>query len=239
MRQIPPSTMEVVFNVREGPKVKVGKINIEGNKVFSDRWVIRAMKNLHPIGIPKSYFLENIFAKTFDSSKLEEDKQRLQVAYQEKGYFTTRAGEHKVNIRDTGGKGFKIPIFKPNKPGKKADISINVEESRQYRLQNLNAVGMKLFRTPESILANVFQMKPGDVFSTAKLRKGLEQIRKLYGEFGYIDMVPEPDINPIPGTDGIDFTLNVDEGKQFFVRRIDFSGNTTTRDKVIDRKSVV
>jgi outer membrane protein insertion porin family len=239
LRQIPPSTMEVVFNVREGPKVKVGKINIEGNKVYSDRWVIRAMKNLHPIGIPKSYFLENIFAKTFDSSKLEEDKQRLQVAYQEKGYFTTRAGEHKVDIRDTGGKGFKIPIFKPNKPGKKADISINVEESRQYRLQNLNAVGMKLFRTPESILANVFQMKPGDVFSTAKLRKGLEQIRKLYGEFGYIDMVPEPDINPIPGTDGIDFTLNVDEGKQFFVRRIDFSGNTTTRDKVIRRELLV
>ena len=63
--------------------------------------------------------------------------------------------------------------------------------------------------------------------------------RKLYGEFGYIDMVPEPDINPIPGTDKVDFTLNVDEGKQFFVRRIDFSGNTTTRDKVIRRELLV
>ncbi len=98
---------------------------------------------------------------------------------------------------------------------------------------------MKLFRTPETILSNIFQMKVGDTFSTAKLRKGLEQIRKLYGEFGYIDMVPEPDINPVTGTDKVDFTLNVDEGKQFFVRRIDFSGNTTTRDKVIRREILV
>ena len=239
LRQIPPSSMEVVFRVNEGPKVKVGKIDIQGNKIFSDRVAIRAMKNLRPVGIPRSILFENLFAKTFDSSKLEEDKQRLQVAYQEKGYFTTRAGEHKLEIIDVGGKGLKIPVFKPNKPGKRANLTINVEESRQYRVQNINAVGMKLFRTPETILSNVFQLKQGDIFSTAKLRKGLESIRKLYSEFGYIDMVPEPDINPNPGTDKIDFTLNVDEGKQFFVRRINFSGNTTTRDKVIRREILV
>jgi outer membrane protein insertion porin family len=98
-------------------------------------------------------------------------------------------------------------------------------------------VGVKLFRTPEAILPQVFGMGEGDVFSIAKLRKGLEEMRKLYGEFGYIDFVPEPDpssLNQRP--DKIDLTLNVDEGKQFFVRRIDFSGNTTTRDKVIRRE---
>ena len=82
----------------------------------------------------------------------------------------------------------------------------------------------------------LFQMGEGDIFSTAKLRKGLENMRKLYGEFGYIDFVPEPSFEPIPNTDKIDLTLTVDEGKQFFVRRIDFSGNTTTRDKVIRRE---
>jgi outer membrane protein insertion porin family len=239
LRQIPPSSMEVVFKVTEGPKVKMGDIKIEGNKVFSDRAVIRAMKNLHPIGIPHSILFENIFAKTFDSTKLEEDKQRIANFYQEKGYFTTRAGEHTLNIRDVGGTGFRFPLFYPNKPGKRADLSLTIEESRQYRLNNLNAVGMKLFRTPEAILQNVFQMKPGEIFSTAKLRKGMEQIRKLYGEFGYIDMVPEPDINPQLGSDKIDLTLNVDEGKQFFVRRIDFSGNSTTRDKVIRREILI
>ncbi|HSB16163.1 MAG TPA: POTRA domain-containing protein, partial [Bryobacteraceae bacterium] len=55
----PPSSLSVTFKVKEGPKVKVGKIDIENNKVFSDRAVIRAMKNLRPIGIPKSILFES------------------------------------------------------------------------------------------------------------------------------------------------------------------------------------
>ena len=98
---------------------------------------------------------------------------------------------------------------------------------------------MKLFRTPEALMRPLFQMQQGDVFSTAKLRKGFENLRKLYGEFGYIDFVAEPDFEPVPGTDKIDLTLTVDEGKQFFVRRIDFPGNTTTRDKVIRRELLI
>src|SRR5207248_7246549 len=86
IEQIPPSSLEVTFNVNEGPKVKVGNIEIEGNQVFSDRVVIRAMKNLRPIGIPHSILFENMFAKTFDSSKLEEDKERIRQFYQDHGY---------------------------------------------------------------------------------------------------------------------------------------------------------
>ena len=61
-------------------------------------------------------------------------------------------------------------------------------------------------------------------------------MRKLYGQFGYIDFVPEPNFDIVPNTDQIDLTMTADEGKQFFIRRIDFSGNTTTRDKVIRRE---
>jgi outer membrane protein insertion porin family len=130
-------------------------------------------------------------------------------------------------------------VFKPNKPGKRADITVNVEEGKLYRLNKINFVGVKLFRTPDSLMRPLFQMQEGDIFSTGKLRKGMENLRKLYGEFGYIDMVPEPEPQPQPGTDKIDLTFNVDEGKQFFVRRIDFSGNTTTRDKVIRRELLI
>ena len=63
VRQIPPSSLEVVFNVDEGPKVKVGKIDIVGNQAFSQREVIRAMKNTHAYGIPHSILFENIFAR--------------------------------------------------------------------------------------------------------------------------------------------------------------------------------
>ena len=82
-------------------------------------------------------------------------------------------------------------------------------------------------------------MSEGDVFSTAKLRKGVENMRKLYGEFGYIDFVVEPDPEPVAGANKVDLNLSVDEGKQFFVRRIDFTGNNTTRDKVIRRELLI
>ena len=236
IRQVPPSSLEVTFNVNEGPKVKVGKITIEGNKHFSDQEVIRAMKNLHPMGVPHGLFLENLFDKTYDSSKLEEDKERIRQFFQDKGYFTARVLDHTVTLRDTGGQGMHIPLIKPNKPGKRADITIPVEEGQLMHLEKMSFVGVKLFRTTDFLQKNVFQMNDGDVFSTAKLRKGIEQMKKLYGEFGYIDFVPEPSFDVIPNSDKIDLTLTADEGKQFFVRRIDFAGNTTTRDKVIRRE---
>lgn len=236
IRQIPPSSLEVNFKVAEGAKVKVGRINIEGNKVFSDRVVLRAMKNLKPVGIPRSILFEQLFPKTFDSTKLEEDMSRTQSWYQERGYFTARATAEEPKIRDTGGKGFRIPLLYPNKPGKVADLRINMEEGPKYTLNKLNLVGVKFFRAPEELFGRVLGMNEGDVFSTAKLRKGMEDMRKLYGQYGFLDFVPEPGFEPDAKTGKIDLTLNIDEGKQFFVRRIDFTGNTTTRDKVIRRE---
>ena len=239
VRQIPPSSLEITFKVTEGPKVKVGDIDIEGNTVFGDRAVIRSMKNLRPIGIPHSILFEGLFSKSYDVSKLEQDKDLIRNFYQERGYFTSRTLEHDATIRDVGGGKFRIPLFYPNKPGKRADIRIPVEEGRQYKLNKISFAGVKFFRTPESLMRPLFDMDQGDIFSTGKLRKGFENLRKLYGEFGYIDFVAEPEFLPLPGTDKIDLTLNFDEGKQFFVRRIDFTGNSTTRDKVIRRELLI
>lgn len=234
IRQVPPSSLEITFVVNEGPKVKVGKINILGNQALSNREVISAMKNLHPIGIPHSIFLEGLFPKTYDSSKLDEDKERVRQFYQDKGYFTVRVLDQTVKIHDVGGSGFRLPLIKPDRPGKNADITLPVEEGKLMHLDKMNFVGVKLFRTTDFLQQRIFNMADGDVFSTAKLRKGIENMKKLYGEFGYIDFVPEPsfDVNG----EKVDLTITADEGKQFFVRRIDFTGNTTTRDKVIRRE---
>jgi outer membrane protein insertion porin family len=240
VRRVPPSSLEITFKVDEGPKVKVGRIDVQGNTVFSDRAVIRAMKNSHPIGIPHSILFENLFARTFDSTKLDEDKSRVQVFYQEHGYFTAHVTEADVKMRKVGGDGgFRIPLIHPNKIGSRADITLTLEEGRKYHLNNITFTGVKFFRTPELLMTPLFQMSKGDIFSTAKLRKGLENMRKLYGDFGFIDFVAEPSFDPLQNSDLIDMSLAVDEGKQFFVRRIDFSGNTTTRDKVIRRELLI
>ena len=238
VRQIPPSSVEIVFNIEEGPKVKTGKIEFAGNTVLSDRTLKRSMKALKPIGIPKSLLFESLFSKTFDVRKLEADKELVRNEFQKQGYFRASVPTHDLEIRDKVGRSlFPIPfLFKKTK--KRADITMNIEEGRQYNLGRLSFTDVELFRTPETVLAPVFQMKQGDNFDVEKLRKGLENLKKLYGEFGYIDFVAEPSFEfrdaETPAL--IDLNLTVDEGRQFFVRRINFSGNDTTRDKVIRRE---
>ena len=197
------------------------------------------MKNLKPIGIPHSLLFESLFARTYDSTKLDEDSDRIRQFYQTNGYFTARVINHSERVYDVAGHGIKVPIFNSKKPGKHVDITMFVREGDKYYLRNFNFVGMKLFRTPDLIGRQIFRMAPGDVFSTEKLQKGVEQLRKLYGNFGYIDMVPAPDPEPVTGKNQVDLTIDVDEGHQFFVRRIDFQGNTSTRDKVIRRELLI
>ncbi len=240
IRQVPPGGVDVIFQIDEGPKVKVGKIVIDGNNAFTDKEVIRAMKNLKPIGIPHSILFEDLFARTFDATKLDEDSDRIRQFYQTGGYFTARVLNHSEKVYDVPAHKLGLPFLPTNgKTGKNVDITMDMREGDKYYLRNFNFVGMKLFRTPDLIGRQVFRMGPGDVFSTEKLQKGVEQLRKLYGNFGYIDMVPAPDPQPVAGQNKIDLTIDVDEGHQFFVRRIDFQGNTTTRDKVIRREILI
>jgi outer membrane protein insertion porin family len=235
---MPPTSLALTFVVNEGPKVKVGEINVTGNNSFNKGWVTWQMKQLHPYGVPHSIVLENVFAKTFDTDKLEYDMEKLREAYNDKGYFQAKILDPGVKIVQRGGSGWRLPLIKPNNLGIFADIHVPVEEGRLYHLRNANFVGVKLFRDPSALL-QLFNMRVGDVFSTDKLRKGLENLRKYYGILGYWDFSPEPDVQALPDTDQVDLTITADEGRRFFVRRIDFAGNTTTRDKVIRREFMI
>ena len=110
LRPIPPAAVGITFVVKEGPKVKVGKIIFQGNKNIKSRVLRAAMKNLKPIGVPHSIFLESLFAKTYDATKLEEDTERVRAEYQNRGYFKAAVADPKTMIHDTGHKGFHIPL---------------------------------------------------------------------------------------------------------------------------------
>ncbi len=198
------------------------------------------MKNLRPIGIPHSILFENLFAKTYDLAKLEEDKARIQDFYQTHGYFAARVLDQKVNLRNTAAGRFRIPFLYKPKPGIDADIMLPMEEGRLYHLRNVNYVGVKLFRVPESLTGPMFRMKQGDVFSTEKLRKGMESTARSVWQLRLHRLrARTASGDRCRGTDQIDLTIKADEGKQFYVRRIDFQGNTTTRDKVIRRELLI
>ena len=234
VRQIPPAAVGITFVVKEGPKVKVGKIKFEGNKAIKSRVLRAAMKNLKPIGIPHSIFLENIFAKTYDATKLEEDTERVRAEYQNRGYFKAAVSDPKTEIHDTGHKGFHIRVLQAG-PGKAVDITMPIEEGDKYRLGKITFKNNKAISNTAA-LRSLFPLKDGDVFSREKIAKGIEALRKAYGEYGYINYTGVPSTTFDDEKKLANLEIDIDEGKQFYVRRIEFVGNTTTRDKVIRRE---
>ena len=232
VKTIPPAYVNITFNVKEGPTVKVGKIEFQGNHEVSGRVLRRAMKNLKPIGIPHSIILENLFARTFDASKLDEDTERVRQAYRDRGYFKALTSEPITHVRDAGG--LNPFTLRPSK-GKRIDILMPVEEGDRYRLGHITFKGNKAV-TNTRVLRAQFNLKDGDWFNASQFGKGLEQLRKAYGELGYINFtgVPVPTIDEAKKT--ISLEIDIDEGKPFYVSRIEFTGNTITRDKVIRRE---
>ncbi len=231
---IPPAAISVTFVIKEGPKVKVGKIKFEGNKHVNNRLLRAAMKNLRPIGVPHSIFLENIFARTYDATKLDEDTERVRAEFQNRGYFKVLVHEPKTEIHDTGHSGFHIPLLQAG-PGKAVDITLPIEEGDKYSLGAINFKGNKAISNVKALRA-LFPIKDGDTFDRSKIAKGLENLQKAYGQYGYINFTSIPNTSFDEQKKQVILDIDVDEGKQFFVRRIEFQGNTTTRDKVIRRE---
>ncbi len=236
------NAVNLVFNIDEGPKVKVGKILITGNTAFSSARIIRTMKLSRPFAIPLSFLGSiSVLAKTYDRPKLDEDLEiGVRALYQDNGYF-------KVTVKDPIIENVTLPRsvlrgdvpFMGPKEDKAVNITIPVEEGPRYHMGTIHVRSANpdeglFFKT--DYLESIFPVKKGDIFSVAKVRKAIEDYTKLYGNYGFIDFTAEPNTDVHDDTKTIDLTFAFDQQKQFFVRRIDFSGNTGTRDKVIRRE---
>ena len=234
----------LVFKIEEGPKVKVGKISFTGNHAFSDRKLIRAMHNDRPYAIPLYIMEINVMHKTYDKDKLNEDLEvGVRGLYQDNGYFKVAVKDPIIENVDTEGYKLGVPLpFAGKSAGKAVNITIPIEEGAQYHMGTLKIVSAdpdKALSLKVEALKNLWPLKKGDIFSADKVRKALKNYTTAYGEFGFIDFTPEPNEDVDDATKTINMTLKFDEQKQYYVRRIDFVGNTTTRDKVIRRELLI
>ncbi len=233
----------LVFKIEEGPKVKVGKIKFTGNHAFSDRKLLRAMRHDRPYAIPLYFWYIPVMSKTYDREKLSEDLEvGVRGLYRDNGYFKASVGEPILENVDTEGSRLGVPFVTGKSHGKAVNITIPIDEGDRYRMGTLKIVSAdpdKALSLKADALKGAFPLKQGEIFSTEKVRKALENYGKIYGEYGFIDFTPEPDTDIDEVKKIINLTLKFDEQKQYFVRRIDFSGNTTTRDKVIRRELLI
>ena len=234
------NAVKLIFNIEEGPKVKVGKITIQGNTAFSSRRIIRAMRHSRPYGIPLKITNIPVFSKTYDRLKLAEDLEvGIRGLYQDNGYFKVLVKDPIVETKDVK-KGLPLPApLIGRKKGKNTNITIPIEEGVRYRMGKLrirNADPDKGLSLKEDLLPKLFALKEGDIFAVDKVRKALKDYGKIYGEYGFIDFTATPITDVDEEKKVVNLTLEFDEQKQFWVRRIEFAGNVTTRDKVIRRE---
>jgi len=236
------NAVKLTFNINEGPKVKVGKIRITGNTAFSNGKIVRTMRNSRPTAIPLSFLGSiPILSKTYDRPKLDEDMEiGIRGLYQDNGYFKVLVKDPIIeNVVVTNNILKRGVPFAGGKTSRVTNITIPIEEGARYRMGTVHVRNANpdegLFFKPE-YLESLFPIKNGEIFSVAKVRKAIQDYTKLYGNYGFIDFTAVPDTNVHDDTKTIDLTFAFDQQKQFFVRRIEFSGNTGTRDKVIRRE---
>ncbi len=160
----------------------------------------------------------------------------MRYEYQTLGYYKAIVQDPKTQIHDKNGVVWYLP-FK-TKQGKVVDITVPVEEGERFRLKQITFTGNKTI-TNTAVLRRQFRMKDGEIFNADMVRKGIEDLRKVYGGLGYINFTSVPDTIIDEVHKLITLKIDIDEGKQFYVRRIEFQGNTTTRDKVIRRELAI
>ena len=217
---------QVTFTIDDGPKTKIKSITFENNTVFSDGRLRGRMKKLKQGGFWNLSWLSG--KTTYNEEKWGEDQELLRDHYLNAGYVTASIGEPKITYVDG-----KSGLFK-KKPVKWMMLDIPVSEGDPYRVGTVTFEGMKLFK-PELVLP-IFKVQEGEIYSEKKLKKGFEKLRDAYGAQGYFQYTGFTKRTPNRDKKTVDLALEINEDKQYFVGKINFVGNESTRDKVIRRE---
>ncbi|HEX8960809.1 MAG TPA: outer membrane protein assembly factor BamA, partial [Geobacteraceae bacterium] len=206
--------MSVLLKITEGEKVLIKKIRFEGNKAFPDKKLKKVMET------GEKWFLSWITnAGTYKEEVLKNDVAGIADLYYNNGYVNVKVGEPKVELL-------------PDKSG--LIVTIGITEGEQYRVGSIDFKGDLLVGKED--LAKQVKLKTGDVFSRAVLRGDIFALTDLYADKGYAfaNVTPLSQVDPEKKTVGITFEL--EKGDLVHIDRINISGNTKTRDKVIRRE---
>ena len=195
------------YDIEEGKKVKVERIDIQNNEAFSDGKIAKQMETK-----------ENRWWRKgeFKSETYREDKERILAFYRSEGHQQASIVRDSVYYDDSR---------------QKLYIDLEVEEGNRYRLGDVSWQGNDLFGNGE--LRDQLRLKEGDVmkFSSPELAY---LVKSAYYEKGYLDteVIPVEQIRE----DSVDVAFQIFEGEPFRIRRIEIAGNIKTREKVLRRE---
>ncbi len=242
--EVSATSTAITFVIDQGNRSRIVDIEFEGNEVFSDGELRGQLLLVKETGIITRFKGSDIL----DLRKLQYDLQKNVRSYMfSKGYFQARIGEPQVvglGYRRTGLPllgSLPLPIISSKDDTLK--VIIPVTEGKIFRVGELKVEGNSIF-SEQDILGYVGLQK-GEIADGKRLQEGVyENLKKVYGNQGFVlynaEFDPEFKDNPANASEGIvDIKITIDEGKQFRLRRLEFTGNTFTRDKVLRREFLI
>ncbi|MFM0523352.1 outer membrane protein assembly factor BamA [Paraburkholderia strydomiana] len=204
----------ILFSVAEGPSAKIRQINFIGNSTF-DTNTLRDEMQLSTPNWFSWYTKNDLYAK----DKLTGDLEHVRSYYLNRGYL-------EFNIEST-----QVSLT-PDK--KEMYLTVTLHEGEPYTISSIKLAGNLLDR--ESELTRLVNIKPGERFSAEKLQAATKAVVDKLGEYGYAFAT----VNALPKIDQqhhtVDLTLQVDPSRRVYVRHINVTGNTRTRDEVVRRE---
>jgi outer membrane protein insertion porin family len=202
------------FNIDEGEIAKIRQINIVGAASFKESDLLDLMVLQTP-----GWFTWYTKNDQYSKQKLSGDLETLRSHYLDRGYLEFNIESTQVSIsRD------KQDIF----------ITINISEGERYSVSVVKLAGDLLL--PEEEMTRLVKIKPGETYSREKLTETTKAIGERLGNEGYafanVNAAPEVDKDKHQ----VAFTIFVDPGRRIYVRRVNVTGNTRTRDEVVRRE---
>ena len=251
-----PKLVHVTFHVTEGPKVKIDEIDFVGNQAVSDGKLARKMKE----NKTKGFFGFITGGGTYKEDKFAEDAQLVTDYYRDEGYIMAQVGQPQMKTLEDSkdGKTRWIQLQVPITEGKKYAVGdfkfegnkvVNSEALRPlFRIEAGETYSQKKVKKGLEKAQEVYGS--GGYFEFTAYPDLQPRDQPKNGEPDGAAGPPSPGppspnatsaASTLPttakdGTPIVDVTMRVDEGKQYFINRITFTGNTTTRDNVIRRE---